>query len=253
MPSELPSDAHPAAEIEPVGTTPHGDVLAVVHQPSGLRVAVGTGSATQMASRLEWLHRRARLDQHRDREPARGVGAGEKPAQDLPQRLPQPPVPGRWLGGRHSGLGRRMALHPLQANAISPGTVAPEGLSGPLIYAGTGQLDEFNGRAVSGAIVLMEMNSGRNWINAANLGARALIDGLSQDVIARDDRLIKLIPQHLMNFDEAAHDALNAERQHAVPARWVDSAAACETFKPEYSFYAKQECGSATTSATQHR
>ncbi|MGD9252277.1 MAG: M28 family peptidase, partial [Desulfobacterales bacterium] len=71
--------------------------------------------------------------------------------------------------------GRRMALHPLQANAISPGTVAPEGLSGPLIYAGTGQLDEFNGRAVSGAIVLMEMNSGRNWINAANLGARALI------------------------------------------------------------------------------
>jgi uncharacterized protein YbjT (DUF2867 family) len=80
--------------------------------------------------------------------------------------------------------------------------------------------------------------------------ARALIDGLSQDVIARDDRLIKLIPQHLMNFDEAAHDALNAERQHAVPARWVDSAAACETFKPEYSFYAKQECGSATTSAT---
>ena len=80
--------------------------------------------------------------------------------------------------------------------------------------------------------------------------ARALIDGLSQDVIARDDRLIKLIPQHLMNFDEAANDALNAERQHAVPACWVDSAAACETFKPEYSFYAKQEKGSATTQAT---
>ena len=79
--------------------------------------------------------------------------------------------------------------------------------------------------------------------------ARALIDGLSQDVIATDDRLIELIPQHLMNFDEAANDALNAERQHAVPARWVDSAAVCETFRPEYSFYAKQESGDALTSA----
>jgi uncharacterized protein YbjT (DUF2867 family) len=81
--------------------------------------------------------------------------------------------------------------------------------------------------------------------------ARALIDGLSQDVIARDNRLAELIPQHLMSFDEAAADALDAERKHAVPARWVDSAAACETFRPEYSFYAKQEsaCASSTASA----
>ena len=80
--------------------------------------------------------------------------------------------------------------------------------------------------------------------------ARALIDGLSQDVIARDNRLAELIPQHLMSFDEAAADALDAERQHAVPASWVDSAAACETFRPEYSFYAKQESGVTSTKAT---
>ncbi len=73
------------------------------------------------------------------------------------------------------GSGQRIAVHPLLANAIAPGTIGPEGLSGPLIYAGTGRLDEFNGREVSGAIVLMEMNSGRNWLNAANLGAQALI------------------------------------------------------------------------------
>ena len=79
--------------------------------------------------------------------------------------------------------------------------------------------------------------------------ARALIDGLSQDVIASDERLATLIPQDLMNFEEAATDALNAERQHAVPAHWVETAATVETFRPEYSFYAKQESGSALSTA----
>ncbi|MDJ0720978.1 MAG: M28 family peptidase, partial [Desulfobacterales bacterium] len=69
----------------------------------------------------------------------------------------------------------QVALHPLLANAVSPDTIPPEGITGSLIYAGSGRLDEFNGREVAGAIVLMEMNSGRNWLNAANLGAAALV------------------------------------------------------------------------------
>jgi uncharacterized protein YbjT (DUF2867 family) len=80
--------------------------------------------------------------------------------------------------------------------------------------------------------------------------ARALIDGLSQDVIAKDNRLAELVPQQLMSFDEAAADALDAERKHAIPARWVESAAACETFRPEYSFYAKQESACASSTAS---
>ncbi len=80
--------------------------------------------------------------------------------------------------------------------------------------------------------------------------ARALIGGLSQDVIASDERLAQLIPQELLGFDEAAADALNAERRHAVPAHWAETAAACETFRPEYSYYAKQEGGSALSVAT---
>jgi uncharacterized protein YbjT (DUF2867 family) len=77
--------------------------------------------------------------------------------------------------------------------------------------------------------------------------ARALIDGLSQDVIARENRLAKLIPQKLLNFDESAERALNADRQHAVPARWVESSAAVRTFRPEYSFYSKQAHGEYVT------
>jgi len=79
--------------------------------------------------------------------------------------------------------------------------------------------------------------------------ARALIDGLSQDVIAGDDRLAALIPQKLLSFDAAARDALDADRMHAVPAHWVTASYACADFRPEYSFYSRQADGEAVTAA----
>ena len=79
--------------------------------------------------------------------------------------------------------------------------------------------------------------------------ARALIDGLSQDVIADDDRLASLVPQRLLGFREAAVEALEADRKHAVPARWVEGAIACREFRPEYGFYSKQTGDSAQSSA----
>ena len=71
--------------------------------------------------------------------------------------------------------GPPLAVRPLLANSISPGTLPPDGATGPLIYAGNGELSDFNGLDVSDAIVLMEMTSGKNWLNAANLGARAQV------------------------------------------------------------------------------
>lgn len=79
--------------------------------------------------------------------------------------------------------------------------------------------------------------------------ARALIGGLTQDVIARDQRLVALIPQELLSFDAAAAEALRADRQHALPAHWVESAVACREFSPAYGYYAKQAQGSAVTTA----
>ena len=80
--------------------------------------------------------------------------------------------------------------------------------------------------------------------------ARALIGGLTQDVIARDQRLAELIPQELLDFDAAAAEALRAERQHALPAHWVEGAVACREFSPAYGYYAKQAHGSAATDGT---
>ena len=73
--------------------------------------------------------------------------------------------------------------------------------------------------------------------------AQALIDGLSQDVIADDERLAQLIPQELLDFDAAATAALEADRQHEIPVHWAASALECKGFHPGYSFYAKQASG----------
>jgi uncharacterized protein YbjT (DUF2867 family) len=79
--------------------------------------------------------------------------------------------------------------------------------------------------------------------------ARALIDGLSQDFIATDQRLAELVPQHLLGFDEAVREALHAERQHDIPARWVENALAFRWLKREYGFYPKQASSSQSTEA----
>ncbi|MFP4348461.1 MAG: FtsX-like permease family protein [Desulfococcaceae bacterium] len=71
--------------------------------------------------------------------------------------------------------GQSFVIHPLLANAISPQTIPPDGLAGPLFYVGQGELSDFNGKPVEGSIILMEFDSGKNWLHAANLGARALI------------------------------------------------------------------------------
>ncbi|MEJ2128982.1 MAG: DUF2867 domain-containing protein [Woeseiaceae bacterium] len=80
--------------------------------------------------------------------------------------------------------------------------------------------------------------------------SRALIEGLSQDVVAKDQRLARLIPQDLLGFDAAVAEALEADRQHALPAHWAENALPRESFDPAYSYYSKQEEGSAGTVAT---
>ncbi|CCO24705.1 FtsX-like permease family protein [Maridesulfovibrio hydrothermalis] len=71
--------------------------------------------------------------------------------------------------------GKKISINPAKLNAISPPATPQKGLSGPVIYVGQGRLNDFNGLPVKNAIVLMDINSGKNWLNAASLGASALI------------------------------------------------------------------------------
>lgn len=71
--------------------------------------------------------------------------------------------------------GQPLAIDPFLSNAISPGTIPKPGLTASIVYVGKGELKDFNDRTIKGAIVLMDLDSGSNWINALSLGARALI------------------------------------------------------------------------------
>lgn len=67
-----------------------------------------------------------------------------------------------------------LVLNATDLNLLSTVAVGA-GLSGPLIYAGAGELKDFNGKDVAGAIVLMALDSEKNWMNAALLGAKAVV------------------------------------------------------------------------------
>ena len=79
--------------------------------------------------------------------------------------------------------------------------------------------------------------------------ARALIEGLKQDVIADDAAIRELVPLKLLSFKESVRSTLAAESKQQVIARWVEGSIVCRNYHPEYGFYAKRASGSATTDA----
>lgn len=63
-------------------------------------------------------------------------------------------------------------LFPIWPNLVRTSTCD---VRGRLLYGGQGTLEEFNGKDLKGAIVVLEFNSGTRWRNAARLGAAAVI------------------------------------------------------------------------------
>jgi hypothetical protein len=74
-----------------------------------------------------------------------------------------------------TGRNLSIPLRPLRGNAVTPQTITSPGINGPLIYVGHGDFYELNGKDIEGSVVLMELESGKNWLYAADLGAKALI------------------------------------------------------------------------------
>lgn len=70
---------------------------------------------------------------------------------------------------------KTLEAYTLWPNLIQTSPLPMEGVQGNLIYVGKGDLKEFNNKTVRDSIVLMDFDSGDNWINAAKLGAKAVI------------------------------------------------------------------------------
>ena len=126
-------------------------------------------------------------------------------------------------------------LHPFEGNVITPNTIGPQGLDGPLVYAGSGEMVEMNGRPIKGAIVLMELASGRNWLHAASLGAKALIyidrGAMSKSFFQEKMELspidfprfwlpLEAARRHLGAFEKAADGLLDPAARLSGPAEW---------------------------------
>ena len=69
----------------------------------------------------------------------------------------------------------RFSIHGLWPNLVRTSTLPDGGIDAPLIYGATGEFDELSGLDVEGAVVLLEFNSGDNWLNSAYLGAAAIL------------------------------------------------------------------------------
>lgn len=78
-------------------------------------------------------------------------------------------------GATLTANGKNYTLYSLWPNLVRTSQLPPEGLSGPLIYAGDARLSSFNGKDVEGSIVLVDFNSGFEWMNAPSLGAKAIV------------------------------------------------------------------------------
>jgi uncharacterized protein YbjT (DUF2867 family) len=80
--------------------------------------------------------------------------------------------------------------------------------------------------------------------------ARALIGGLKHDIPAQDAEIRRLVPQHLLDFRESVHAALEQERNHTVAGRWTEGAFPMRAFRHDYAYYAKKASGSAIANAS---
>ncbi len=70
--------------------------------------------------------------------------------------------------------GKTAPLTPLLNNAVTPQAIDGE-LHGPLYWVGQGDLQDLDSKLIDNAILLMDFNSGTNWMTAASLGAAAVI------------------------------------------------------------------------------
>ncbi|KPJ64761.1 hypothetical protein AMK68_00655 [candidate division KD3-62 bacterium DG_56] len=68
-----------------------------------------------------------------------------------------------------------ITIYPLWPNDVRTCKLPKDGLDVPLIYAGGGELREFNGKPVKDTAVLMEFTCGGRWLNAPRLGAKAVL------------------------------------------------------------------------------
>ena len=71
--------------------------------------------------------------------------------------------------------GQRVTLHALWPNLVRTSQLPPEGVTGAAVFCKSGSWKDLSGETIKDAIVFLDFNSDSNWLNAAMLGARAIV------------------------------------------------------------------------------
>jgi len=188
------------------------------------------------------------------------VGAGSaafEVIRDLVLHLPVMTTP-RWVRSRTQPIALRDLLEYLIRLAEVPETAGqtydvggPDTLSYAEMMRAFGRVTGRRVRILPLPVLTPRLSS--YWLDLvtavpANV-ARPLIEGLRHDLLADDAPIRRLIPLRLHSYDEAIREALDAERQQAVPARWTEGALSYRGSRPEVAFYSKQMSGTAFSEA----
>lgn len=98
-------------------------------------------------------------------------------------------------GGRLRLLesGREFPIYGLWPNHVCTPSLPPAGIEGQLIDGGRGALSELDGKRVEGSVVLLDFNSGKNYIDARALGAQAILFCDSEGLATRSEAADKFL------------------------------------------------------------
>ncbi len=145
---------------------------ATVNALSGIHYAVpgaAGGPGVTANSRVAGTPGGRQAQEYVQREFQTIFGAGNVSKEEFPVTVPTD------NGAAITANGRSFALQPLWPNLVRTSTLPERGIDGPLIYAGGGDLRAFRGKQVEGSVVLLDFNCGTQWLNAARLGAKAIL------------------------------------------------------------------------------
>ncbi|GDX05683.1 SDR family oxidoreductase [Buttiauxella sp. A111] len=188
------------------------------------------------------------------------VGAGSAAFEVMRDMVYNLPVltPPRWVRSRTTPIALENLLHyliellnhPSQENRLFEA-------AGPEVLSYQQQFERF--MAVSGKHrPLIPIPLPTRWISVWFLNmitsvpptiAKALIQGLKHDLLADDRALRALIPQQLLNFDDAVRATLEDENKLANSQDWGYDAQAFARWRPEYGYFPKQAGCTLNTSA----
>ena len=188
------------------------------------------------------------------------VGAGSAAFEVMRDMVYNLPVltPPRWVRSRTTPIALANLLHylvellnhPSQENRVFEA-------AGPEVLSYQQQFERF--MAISGKRrPLIPIPLPTSWISVWFLNmitsvpptiAKALIQGLKHDLLADDRELRALIPQPLLNFDDAVRATLEDENKLANSQDWGYDAQAFARWRPEYGYFPKQAGCTLNTSA----